>query len=195
MPRKPQPVFRSPSKRKVYVSWVRDQRRLTTEWVRELQTLLQSMDYDDAGHPLEKVVLGLDDTAGDVAQVALRDARKDVTDLLIVGTSEYILSQKHQIQSGTLSELLLFLQTRDSGDGSEPVLWLAPLEELKLSRYILDKYQLAGISGWHWLRKDRFPLPAGSDDLQQIAEFRQAIATALDKLLGHDRDACQDCHH
>ena len=195
MPQKPS--FNEPV-RKIYVSWVPNSIwDSTVAWVNLLEKAFGAADYDEAGREITVFFPRIDSTAGSVIQVEQRDQLSDATDLLVVGTSDYINIHKQKINSGESTELLFFVEKRDSGAHQELILWIAPLDKsldkLKLSRsrFVPGK-KLSDILGWHWLRNSRFPQPGGKNNPEQIAIARDAIHEAIDKILGHI-ESCEDC--
>jgi hypothetical protein len=93
-----------------------------------------------------------------------------------------------------VSELLEFIQRKDGDVSNTLIIWLAPLEEVKLHRYKLGQRNLNDFPWWHWLKKQRFMLPGNLENVQHNAEFMDEIGQAVDRLLSHGLSMCEECH-
>lgn len=187
--------------RKVYISWVPDDLKRATEWVRQLHEALLPVDRDDASTPVSIVCPGLredgasEGEAGTVSEVYLRDARTGVTDFLVVATSAYLNQQMKQAGNKSdlgqpASELLWFLSLGTQQVPRLPVCWLAPLEQLKLKRYRIGDVNLGDLPDWHLL-KDNEARFASLEEGK--SKFIDEIQEAMDQLLGHGLNLCQKC--
>ena len=209
MPRKQKVVIVDPGQnggevklRKVYISWVPDDLKRASEWVRQLREALRAVTQDDTSTPVKTVFPGWrDDSAseegmsGNISEAELRDARTGVTDLLVVATSAYLNQQMKQAGNKSdlgkpASELLWFLSLGPQQVPRLPVCWLAPLEQLKLKRYQIGDVNLGELLDWHPL-KDNEARFASLEEGK--SKFVDEIQEAMDQLLGHGLNLCQKC--
>jgi hypothetical protein len=207
MPNKPKVDIRDPGQidngrpqqRKVYVSWVADDLEIASGWVRYLNQRMKAIKTDDADTQVTTVVPDLPEgenarLAGDLSETDLRESRKDVTDVLVVATSAYLIQQDEQSgeasKSGKpASDLLWFLELQESAPSHLPICWLAMLENLKLGRHRVGDINLGALNELHKLKDERFALLD-----ENKARFIDDIGQAIDSIMGHSLSKCPTCN-
>jgi hypothetical protein len=190
-----------PQERVVYVSWIADDFGIAEFCVDRFIRELLIIDADELGIPLRKGCTPIEGSShslpGDLKKEdMLRDYRDRVTDFIGMITTEYI---KHNKLGGTddlATELVIFLERKQADKSGTLTMWLAPLEAMKLSMYVIAGICLGDpTTTWlHRLKGDnegwKFPM---KDDLKSIGEFRKDIRWAVYRVKEHIRDRCPAC--
>jgi hypothetical protein len=120
---------------------VRDSDDTVSGWIQGFKEMVEPMCKDDTGRALEKLFSD-NMKAGDIVPAKLREMRARATDVVIVLTSGYLNAQNAKTARDEFSELGEFIQRKDGDASNTLILWLAPLEKLRLQRYRIDNRDL-----------------------------------------------------
>lgn len=184
---------RSSGERRIYVS--KEYCAWAKSWVDGFWEKLVPIGFDDFDNEVKVILPPEIPDGGGIKTVDRRDLRMGVTDVVVIFTSGYIAKQQRLFEAGKASELLCFIERKESEDGDSLTLWLAPLESLKLRNYELGGKRLRSYPWWHWLKGEEqaFRFLGPSDDLRFTAGFIQDLDEAVARLLAHAPIRCEQC--
>jgi hypothetical protein len=190
-----------PQERVVYVSWIVDDFGIAKICVDTFIEELEIIDADKSGIPLRKGCTPIEGSSCSLpgnlkAEDMLRDYRDRVTDFIGIMTTAYIKHNKLGGANALAAELVIFLERKQADESGSLTMWLAPLEAMQLSMYVIAGICLEDptITWWHRLKGDsegwKFPT---KDDLGTMVAFRNDVRQAVYRVIGHIRDRCGVC--